>query len=453
MLNKTKNKYHNPVILSGREGSMDSSAKAFRMTGETGRSMVEMLGVLAIIGLLSIGGIAGYKNAMNKHAANEILNEVSKRAVVGAGQLLLNKGVNLAEFENTVKKTYPIGVAGTGDWTAMQNEFAIAVQNVPEEICEKVLENALPTATDTYINGTSSKTCASGTNKITFSFANDLTKVNSANRLKACTGTKDDDSTCSNGLWQCSDGQLQCGNSCCKNGQFCSDPYGNGSCVDINKTCTADNATTVCGSASYSCCDIPSGETEGVCVPKTYTASSPSTKVCVSDAISCSSYKGCPGNTDGTNTEFCYISGASGVPKGGSCLPLSTYTVGKTVEFNGKTFIQSSKQVSWWAANDWCLAQGKHLASLSELGIDRKGKSSCYVQGITGQASMCDDISGLGSGYYSALTNATKGFGSSGYLWTSDSYNSSYAFSVALGDGNVYFSYFRNRDYYAVCSG
>ena len=28
---------------------------------ESGRSMVEMLGVLAIIGVLSIGGIAGYK--------------------------------------------------------------------------------------------------------------------------------------------------------------------------------------------------------------------------------------------------------------------------------------------------------------------------------------------------------------------------------------------------------
>ena len=31
-----------------------------QMTTESGRSMVEMLGVLAIIGVLSIGGIAGY---------------------------------------------------------------------------------------------------------------------------------------------------------------------------------------------------------------------------------------------------------------------------------------------------------------------------------------------------------------------------------------------------------
>ena len=31
---------------------------------QTGRSMVEMLGVLAIIGVLSVGGIAGYSKAM-----------------------------------------------------------------------------------------------------------------------------------------------------------------------------------------------------------------------------------------------------------------------------------------------------------------------------------------------------------------------------------------------------
>jgi len=48
---------------------------------ELGRSMVEMLGVLAIIGVLSIGGIAGYTLAMNRHRANEILDAATKVAV------------------------------------------------------------------------------------------------------------------------------------------------------------------------------------------------------------------------------------------------------------------------------------------------------------------------------------------------------------------------------------
>ena len=49
---------------------------------EDGRSMVEMLGVLAIIGVLSIGGIAGYTMAMNRYRANEIIDIASKVAVI-----------------------------------------------------------------------------------------------------------------------------------------------------------------------------------------------------------------------------------------------------------------------------------------------------------------------------------------------------------------------------------
>ncbi len=40
---------------------------------QSGRSMVEMLGVLAIIGVLSVGGIAGYKTAMERHITNQVL--------------------------------------------------------------------------------------------------------------------------------------------------------------------------------------------------------------------------------------------------------------------------------------------------------------------------------------------------------------------------------------------
>ena len=37
---------------------------------QVGRSMVEIIGVLAIIGVLSVGAIAGYSNAMTKHKLN-----------------------------------------------------------------------------------------------------------------------------------------------------------------------------------------------------------------------------------------------------------------------------------------------------------------------------------------------------------------------------------------------
>ena len=44
---------------------------------ETGRSMVEMLGVLAIIGVLSAGGLAGYSKAMFKHKLNSTMDQIT----------------------------------------------------------------------------------------------------------------------------------------------------------------------------------------------------------------------------------------------------------------------------------------------------------------------------------------------------------------------------------------
>ena len=42
---------------------------------QIGRSMVEMLGVLAIIGVLSVGGIAGYSKAMEKYNINKLRDQ------------------------------------------------------------------------------------------------------------------------------------------------------------------------------------------------------------------------------------------------------------------------------------------------------------------------------------------------------------------------------------------
>ena len=44
---------------------------------QSGRSMIEMLGVLAIIGVLSVGGIAGYSKDMEMYKINKIIEEYS----------------------------------------------------------------------------------------------------------------------------------------------------------------------------------------------------------------------------------------------------------------------------------------------------------------------------------------------------------------------------------------
>lgn len=44
---------------------------------QNGRSMIEMLGVLAIIGVLSVGGIAGYSKAMMKFKTNKTIDQIA----------------------------------------------------------------------------------------------------------------------------------------------------------------------------------------------------------------------------------------------------------------------------------------------------------------------------------------------------------------------------------------
>lgn len=61
--------------------------KEYKMKNlQNGRSMIEMLGVLAIIGVLSIGGLAGYTMAMNRHRANTVADYVSRVAVLAQTQ-------------------------------------------------------------------------------------------------------------------------------------------------------------------------------------------------------------------------------------------------------------------------------------------------------------------------------------------------------------------------------
>ena len=55
-----------------------TQAKKYQADGlQYGRSMIEMLGVLAIIGVLSVGAIAGYQKAMMKYKLNKQAQQLS----------------------------------------------------------------------------------------------------------------------------------------------------------------------------------------------------------------------------------------------------------------------------------------------------------------------------------------------------------------------------------------
>jgi type II secretory pathway pseudopilin PulG len=67
--------------------------KKHQILSRAGRSMVEMLGVLAIIGVLSVGAIAGYQKAMRKYRLNKF--------ATGYDQLLSNAMTLSEQLEAT----------------------------------------------------------------------------------------------------------------------------------------------------------------------------------------------------------------------------------------------------------------------------------------------------------------------------------------------------------------
>ena len=105
---------------------------------QQGRSMVEMLGVLAVMGVLSVGGVAMYTNAMNKYRANEILNEASKRAVMVAGQLLTNPNATTMSLAQFGSNTVAGGTFGKNA-TISNGKITLTVSGVDTAVCNQMI--------------------------------------------------------------------------------------------------------------------------------------------------------------------------------------------------------------------------------------------------------------------------------------------------------------------------
>ncbi|MBR1600347.1 MAG: hypothetical protein IJ677_02080 [Alphaproteobacteria bacterium] len=70
---------------------------------ESGRSMIEMLGVLAIIGVLSVGGIAGYSKAMSKYRVNKTIDQISH--IAANTRILFSSQKNYNDLGNSTNAT------------------------------------------------------------------------------------------------------------------------------------------------------------------------------------------------------------------------------------------------------------------------------------------------------------------------------------------------------------
>ena len=111
--------------------------KTFRFA-QSGRSMVEMLGVLAVIGVLSIGGIMGYNYGMDKYRANETINELTVRAM----SLINYVGVKWHTEDLPMEMGYETDLGYSVDaWISPHEDkhLVIALADIPTDVCRQIL--------------------------------------------------------------------------------------------------------------------------------------------------------------------------------------------------------------------------------------------------------------------------------------------------------------------------
>ena len=182
---------------------------------EQGRSMVEMLGVLAVMGVLSVGGVAMYTTAMNKHRANELLNAVSLRATALASQRMTGKALSLAGFTDNTQGTSVIDVNSSN-----AGAIEITITNVPLAVCKNMYNTRGANVIEmksgtTVLNGAGG--CEEGAT-VSIKFNNDLsTRTGNSGGNNTCDPNNFDThngcQTCINGVVSYAVKGTDCGNN------------------------------------------------------------------------------------------------------------------------------------------------------------------------------------------------------------------------------------------------
>ncbi len=151
---------------------------------ENGRSMVEMLGVLTVMGVLSVTGIAAYNNAMNRYRANELLHTLSLFAISASQSRLLGNPL----FVEETAFSFPITVEN--NCLEYNNCFMAKISQLPSPICQQIKNQDWNVPFKIEINGKENGTCQSE-NEISFLFDDALEKVGKLNSKKedgSCRG-------------------------------------------------------------------------------------------------------------------------------------------------------------------------------------------------------------------------------------------------------------------------
>ncbi len=114
-----------------------------------GKSMIEMLGVLAIIAVLTVGGIAGYSKAMKKYQANKVVGEIIQVLVKWKELSENNKWYDIYDLDDETKKTLGLCLPSAENCSGFQRTPVgeidinghVRMDNADPELCISAFNN------------------------------------------------------------------------------------------------------------------------------------------------------------------------------------------------------------------------------------------------------------------------------------------------------------------------
>lgn len=299
----------------------------FAQKDQSGRSMVEILGVLAVIGVLSVGAVAGYLLSINKYRANELLHAATTRAAVVAERIMVGATPSLNEFKDSdfgyaVFDNQVYGENGTSLWTQADRKFSLQIKGVSEDVCKN-----LQTMIDDVVRGFSPEVCTDDAT-VLLTYNNNLSAIELEDVIiadcSAYVGTSANYKGGYAGL--AAEGIASC---------FCPIRQrwnaSTGACEDLGENECASYVAQECAAGYY--CSFE-------------------------DSASC--------------TDDCTDKNGGGIcTEGrGTCKPL-TNGITVTAKKDGYEGLLTGDKMNWWSANSWCIAHGMKIPSLSEFGCTR----------------------------------------------------------------------------------
>lgn len=445
----------------------------YEVNHQSGRSMVEMLGVLAVIGLLSIAGLYGYRHAMDKHKANEVINEANKRAVMAAAQIAaLGDNATDEDLNSAYDDDYVAGrddsEISTGTPSARRDgsnlrvirypntdrkEFAVVIPEMEKDVCRTILNSlgaGSPIQALVDSKGYEITNCNNADLKdVEMVYKDDLspTENNQTHYSDSDTGNgstdtgsggsgssnnsdsgsqtgdddfEDDSDVCPRGTKVYGEGNCihckkydDCG---CREIGMLSDGAGKCMCADENATACDGNKSTTCQGSYYIKDDLChfcgigvsecQSESEATSCLSGFFLENGSCYACPKHTSSCDNngvvcqenydydsvnkiclHNHCTSNLNCDSGQYCKVQGSGSTPTFGSCKiidPSKQQTA--VIEGLGRLTVSIGTVGTWWAARNWCEAQGLKPMDISN---NRFGCKNANI-GTTTSGACCD---------------------------------------------------------------